>query len=205
MSTPCCHTKQPNTSPFLVSFHSPGQHLLLTPQAPLGLLLICSHMAAPQPLEKGNPQDPVVGAGAGAGCPGLSLSVGWGGSAASPPWQWGLPPHSRVQMQEVHPRQPLHSCRSQAADPSSAPDPSEARRDRDPRWENAGMPAEPTPGMLTGGICSQDSRSPWAWVARLDWEETGSPHPESQDSSSVLTHSWSHTFLLGAGVPRGYR
>lgn len=112
---------------------------------------------------------------------------------------------SRAQMQEVHLRQPLHSCRGQASDPSSAPDPNEARSDRDPRWENAGMPAEPTPGMLTGGICSQDSRSPWAGVARLDWEEAGSPHFKSQDSRSVLTHSSSHTFLSGAGVPRGYR
>ncbi|XP_039716914.1 uncharacterized protein LOC120601218 isoform X2 [Pteropus medius] len=36
----------------------------------------------------------------------------------------------------------------QAADPSSVPDPSEARSDGGRRWENAGMPAEPTPGCL---------------------------------------------------------
>ncbi|XP_039716915.1 glutenin, high molecular weight subunit DX5-like isoform X3 [Pteropus medius] len=55
---------------------------------------------------------------------------------------------AQEQMQEVHPRQPLHSCRGQAADPSSVPDPSEARSDGGRRWENAGMPAEPTPGCL---------------------------------------------------------
>lgn len=96
-------------------------------------------------------------------------------------------PTSRAQMQEVHPRQPLHSCRGQAADPSSVPDPSEARSDGGRRWENAGMPAEPTPGMSTGGICSQDSRSPWAGVARLDWEVL-TPSLRIPVQSSLILH-----------------
>ena len=87
-------------------------------------------------------------------------------------------------MQEVHLRQPLHSCRGLAKDPSSALDLSEARFDAHPRWESPGIPAEgPTSGTLTAGLCSQENRSPWAGAASLGWEERGSPHPKSQDSS----------------------
>ncbi|XP_054938332.1 uncharacterized protein [Physeter macrocephalus] len=89
-----------------------------------------------------------------------------------------------------------------AKDPSSALDLSEARFDADPRWESPGMPAEgPTSGMLTAGICSQENRSPWAGVASLGWEEQGSPHPKSQDSSPSHLFFASYLYVGCQGHP----
>ncbi|XP_023495418.2 uncharacterized protein [Equus przewalskii] len=76
----------------------------------------------------------------------------WGGKAQQPVGggETGrqTAPTFRAQTQEVHLRQPLHSCRGQAVDPSSALDLGEAGSDRDPGWESPGMPADPTPGCL---------------------------------------------------------
>lgn len=185
---------------FPVSFPSPAQCPLFVPQAPPGVLTLLHSHGCPTAPGKGNPRVPV---------PGMQWCKSWGrlpwtdfgcwGGKAQQPVGGGetgrqTAPTFRAQTQEVHLRQPLHSCRGQAVDPSSALDLGEAGSDRDPGWESPGMPADPTPGMLTGGVSSQESRSPWAGVARPHCGEMGT----SQGSSPLLAHSSSPTFSLGA-------
>ena len=100
------------------------------------------------------------------------------------------PPSQQNQKQEVCLRQSLHSCRGRAADLPSALDLREASLDADPRQESPGLPAEgPTSGTLTGGVGSQENRSPWVEFSEIDavslgWDKLGSHHPKSRDSGS---------------------
>lgn len=119
---------------------------------------------------KGNPssssQDPMAGTRAGADRPGLRLGVGMRRLTSLLVVGRLAGPHRRAQMQEVHLRQPLCSCRRQEADPSSAPDLDKARSETDPRWESPGMSAEPLPGRLTVGSVART-----AGVPGLGWPD----------------------------------
>lgn len=155
------------------------------PRHLLGLSQSRTHMVTPQPLKKVTPssssQDPVAGAGAGASHPEMSLGIGVRrfssllvAGAGAGYWQTKSPDVRGAS------EAALYSCREQTADPAPALDPDEAGGETDPRWESPGLPAEPTPGMLTGGVSGQDSRSPWTGAARLDWKQAGKFCPESQ-------------------------
>ena len=128
---------------------------------------------------------------------GRLLQPAVGGESYTPP----NPPRSRTRSKRCL-RQSLHSCRGRAADPPSAADLREASLDADPRQESPGLPEEgPTSGTLTGGVGSQENRSPWVKFSDVDAElrlgQAGKPSPQVPGFWFILTNSSFHTFLWG--------